>query len=817
MADKNVLLKDSANNTLYPQIADKSVTTNKLADKSVTKEKLADDINAASVVNTTWYELKKLRDGKKLVPGMQYRITDYKCTTTQEDTLSAGHQFDIIVTADSENTLNEVARAAKHEGDTYFANCNLAAWKIWYSFDNNKNRFGWANNNANIAKVTSGSATYYLYNIAAPANFQNDDSAHKAYAFFKNYNLNDNTLYALIYSRGGQLFNKVEIDSQGYITVKDNLGNYSLGTKEELLAAYPNAVVSEYGHGVIYRMIDEWHNDCPYDFKNIQMEDSDSNYVYTFNNDSLSDTHDITVSSKHENDIDYCTENIINSTSDDLFRSTGDINLLIPFIFFTTGCCCNHINYGSHNVIFKDYCCGNHTIYGANNILFDEHTTNMFVFASGSSDNLLNVSSYSDGNKKFIGLDADGNIRGTAIPKEIDLSAYAKTLSAKVFEGLSDSFISGNTLATTAKDDKWCWLAGFDIEDGIAYIAYNRGYLAIVSMPTGEVLGFIKLASYDSNASEIHNGANCLTAIKIDDNNTYLYISAVRYAEKKCYVEKLTKTTGSDGKVSYSSTLVSTITYIGSKFHAQSGVDFVVDKVAKTLNLIGASASVNTFNAYTSPKTFLQYDLPDVTSSATIELTDASIKVEFTGAETAGATQQGSCVHRNIMYYLGSEKVVTIGEHQKTDLIVYNISDRRIIRTIKVDNFIPNLQERSECEGISVVDDNNGDCDIYVSYHAYGSYGENPLGCKIYKLPFKTSEIFHGGAAFYVSAEDVNREMNKKLADYVTTANVNSALGRKLDADTYNREKVKVVSTTESDYTALSTKDSNTLYCIPEE
>lgn len=126
----------------------------------------------ANAVSITYAELKSLRDAGKLVPGQQYRITDYTCTTTQANTKSAEHIFDIIVTADDERTLNEIARAAKHYGDTYFANSDLNAWKIWYCLDNDTNRFAWA------------------------------DATN--------------------------------------------------------------------GKGVIYRMIDEFGNDCPYDFKNIQ-------------------------------------------------------------------------------------------------------------------------------------------------------------------------------------------------------------------------------------------------------------------------------------------------------------------------------------------------------------------------------------------------------------------------------------------------------------------------------------------------------------------------------------------------------------------
>ena len=143
----------------------------------VTKEELEElEKLSAPMISVTYNDLKSLRDDSKLIPGQQYRITDYVTTTTQENTRSAGHQFDIIVTADDEKTLNEAARACMHEGDTYFseAGAKLEAWQIWYSLDNDTERFAWAD--------------------------------------------------------------------------------------------------SENGKGVIYRMIDEWGNDCPYDFKNIQFK-----------------------------------------------------------------------------------------------------------------------------------------------------------------------------------------------------------------------------------------------------------------------------------------------------------------------------------------------------------------------------------------------------------------------------------------------------------------------------------------------------------------------------------------------------------------
>ena len=180
-------------------------------------EKIGNLPQGASMTPITYAELVELRDNGKLVAGAFYRITDYITTTAQENTHSANHPFDVIVLALSENTLAEEAYAFQSARDTdgYFANSNLSAWKLWYSLDNDVERFAWA-----------------------------DD---------------------------------------------------------------------ENGKGVIYRMIDEWNNDLPYDFKNIQFrrkisldegypqfsEEAEETWVYTFcansyhiNNDEWSELKD---------------------------------------------------------------------------------------------------------------------------------------------------------------------------------------------------------------------------------------------------------------------------------------------------------------------------------------------------------------------------------------------------------------------------------------------------------------------------------------------------------------------------------------------
>ena len=213
------------------------------------------DALSNQIISITYTDLKTLRDNGDLVPGQQYRITDYTCTTTQANTKSAGHVFDIIVTADDENTLNEVARALKHDGDTYFANCDLNAWKIWYSLDNDTTRFAWA----------------------------------------------DETN----------------------------------------------------GKGVIYRMIDEWNNDVPYDFKNIQFKHPKDTttypyYYYTFASSNIEDNTDNSLSI-----LNNCYSNTING-----YTSAGKM-ILNNIIFIGGNCYKNSFGSGCYFNAFDDGCNSN--------------------------------------------------------------------------------------------------------------------------------------------------------------------------------------------------------------------------------------------------------------------------------------------------------------------------------------------------------------------------------------------------------------------------------------------------------------------------
>ena len=212
------------------------------------------------IIAISYADIKALRDTAQLVPGQQYRITDYTCTTTQENTRALGHVFDIIVTADDTSTINEVARAVKHDGDTYFAGCDLNAWKIWYCLDNDTTRFAWA------------------------------DSAN--------------------------------------------------------------------GKGVIYRMIDEFDNDIPYDFKNIQFKHPNDtttypHYYYTFASGNVEDNTDCSLDISN-----VCYSNTIKNN-----LPMGGINehpmILNQIIFISKGCFCNVFGYDCNSNSFGAMCAYN--------------------------------------------------------------------------------------------------------------------------------------------------------------------------------------------------------------------------------------------------------------------------------------------------------------------------------------------------------------------------------------------------------------------------------------------------------------------------
>lgn len=258
-----------------------------------------------SCENLTYAQLVAKVDDLQLVPGKEYRITDYNCTTTQQNTSSAYHQFDIIVTADSTSTLNENARAAQHTGVSYFADCDLDAWELKYSLDNDRNRFAWASPTSypslDIEKLK---VDYDQF----PQEFQdfivgNDiDYEDDEVGFFYNETIGHNRNYLFSPDNGQSLY------TEYYVELYDDV-DYALGDSV-IFSAISDTTECEItsingsselpGKGVIYYMKDEYGNVAPFDFKNIRFTRSSQ---WFYNNHEW--TQDVLGSSFSGEDTDF--------------------------------------------------------------------------------------------------------------------------------------------------------------------------------------------------------------------------------------------------------------------------------------------------------------------------------------------------------------------------------------------------------------------------------------------------------------------------------------------------------------------------------
>lgn len=149
--------------------------TDKVMSQKAVTDALA-ELAPSYMVEVTYADLKAIRDDDGLIPGMFYRITDYEtkiegnASVVGINAVVANHPFDVIVLALTENTISEDAWATLHDGDTYFANNNLSAWRLKYSLDNNKSLFGWADE-------TNGKGVIYCltdeFNNCMPFDFKN--------------------------------------------------------------------------------------------------------------------------------------------------------------------------------------------------------------------------------------------------------------------------------------------------------------------------------------------------------------------------------------------------------------------------------------------------------------------------------------------------------------------------------------------------------------------------------------------------------------------------------------------------------------------
>ena len=222
----------------------------------------------------TYAELVALRDSSSLVAGMQYRITDYDFTTTEEDTDSAHKLFDIIVTADSESILNETARAVHHQYETSEGTLTGAIKLYKTDMDGYADGVDTGDYFLLVGTVEVDGVTYYRYD-----KYEGGANTGR-YILLESIDLDslgvglDNPLYPV----GGGTYGE---DGSYVSHSEDAIVSYKNGTFSddplfardiaswELKYTLENTKHSSTdGKGTILWMKDEFRNECNYDFIN---------------------------------------------------------------------------------------------------------------------------------------------------------------------------------------------------------------------------------------------------------------------------------------------------------------------------------------------------------------------------------------------------------------------------------------------------------------------------------------------------------------------------------------------------------------------
>lgn len=388
-------------------------------------------------IETTWQELKVLRNNNKLIKGATYRITDYTTTTTQIDTQSAQHNFDILVVADDVNILNENAHAIKHSGDTYFANSKLQAWELKYCLDNDTTRFSWANTENGKGVI------YYMkddHNNEVPYDFKNIqfkrykvvankttlNSLSGKYLGFvvgdmQDLNINDETDFVWCYT-----FNQNDLESgaqKDFSILKldiANSGNYNeiiKGCRNNIIKdcyavveidetnissimVLNNIVISnDYNNADKIYNFDMFDNHFDSNCKNVSLINADKNnfktncysiigsiYGCSFGNNCTSNTFS-----------NNCTSNTFgNGCSYNTFGMNCHSNTFGMNCFsntFSNGCYSNNFGNNCSYIVFSNYCFYNTLLDNANNIRSDtyikwntfEQTVSYIILSSDDS------------------------------------------------------------------------------------------------------------------------------------------------------------------------------------------------------------------------------------------------------------------------------------------------------------------------------------------------------------------------------------------------------------------------------------------------
>ena len=261
--------------------------------------------NEHTYVYVTYDELCRLQEGGGLTAGTKYRIYDYSTTTSCVYTTVAGQDFDIIVTALNNRTLDENARAiysysysstdnntdfeySAHYNNIY-AYCLPESWEIKYCLKNDKERFSWADDieHQRISFKLSKDGWSDILGMGNDIDSTIVNRHCKIDEEFQSGIIDDQEAILIDSISGSRLYIYKKDAEEIFNNSIESLISRGFMARFILIAPSGNCYHREFGlqyiidgpkttycngKGVIYYMKDEWGNEAPYDFKNIMFK-----------------------------------------------------------------------------------------------------------------------------------------------------------------------------------------------------------------------------------------------------------------------------------------------------------------------------------------------------------------------------------------------------------------------------------------------------------------------------------------------------------------------------------------------------------------
>ena len=379
---------------------------------------------AYGCINVTQQELRTLRDNGQLIPGAQYRIIDYNGDNPLITT--AGHMFDIIMTAIDEYTLSNKASAAQHDGDEYFNGCNLSQWEILFELGKDmSDKLILYKTDINKYATAVDYEDYYEYE----GEFEYEGKMY--YKFVKREKDGDPNIYILTDTLD---FTEVSL-SNPYTPIAEL--RYEEGVYVNKNYAITDLIVSANSqvYSYISYMKDEFNNECYYDFKNALFKRYYINQVYHENLIDLQETYlGIKIQENAFYEIDE--ENFINVYT---FGYTEDATL--------TGQCFNNQiypagkGYSTNNITFGPASYNNTVFWGSTNNSFGDNCRDNIIgteFYNNTFGNYIHDNSFGN----YITHNSFGNNIGS---NTFGNDIYFNTFGNYIYENTFGNNIGSNT------------------------------------------------------------------------------------------------------------------------------------------------------------------------------------------------------------------------------------------------------------------------------------------------------------------------------------------------------------------------------------